>query len=43
VIADLTHWWHWGPQDAWGLTGTELMWWLEQTRRIVAAQQQSRE
>jgi hypothetical protein len=31
----MTRFWGWGPRDAWGLTGTELMWWLEQSHRIA--------
>jgi hypothetical protein len=30
----LTYYWRWGPQDAWNLTGTQLMWWLDQLNRI---------
>ena len=35
LIADLTRFWGWGPHDAWGLTGTQLIWWAEQSRRIA--------
>ena len=32
LIADLTRFWGWGPHDAWGLTGTQLIWWAEQSK-----------
>jgi hypothetical protein len=35
LIADLTHFWHWSPTAAWSLTGTQLLWWLDQTNRII--------
>jgi hypothetical protein len=40
LIADLTRFWHWGPQDAWGLTGTQLLWWSDQASRIVARERE---
>jgi hypothetical protein len=36
LIADLAMVWRWGPLDGWQLTGTELRWWAEQSRRIAA-------
>ncbi|HSR78765.1 MAG TPA: hypothetical protein VLN57_19475 [Xanthobacteraceae bacterium] len=39
MTADLARWWHWGPQDAWSLTGTQLLWWLDQANRIGAREQ----
>jgi hypothetical protein len=39
LIADLARYWHWSPQDAWELTGSELVWWLDQANRIVRREQ----
>jgi hypothetical protein len=38
LTADLAHFWHWQPSEAWALTGTELLWWLDQANRIMARQ-----
>jgi hypothetical protein len=38
LIADLAWIWKWGPNEAFELTGTQLLWWLEQTNRIIARQ-----
>jgi hypothetical protein len=35
LIALLAHFWHWSPQDAWGLTGSQIVWWLDQTNAII--------
>ena len=43
MIADLSRWWHWGPHDGWNLTGTQLMWWLEQANRIAAREREQAE
>jgi hypothetical protein len=43
LIAQLTWFFHWSPRDAWGLTGTEIMWWVEQANRIHAKQNPPRE
>jgi hypothetical protein len=37
VIADVTHFYGWGPRDAGALTWTELSEWLSQARRIARA------
>lgn len=42
MIADLTRFWGWGPHDAWSLTGTQLMWWLDQANRIAARENEQR-
>jgi Phage P2 GpE len=36
MIADLAHFFHWSPRDAWDQTGSELVWWAEQSLRIAA-------
>jgi hypothetical protein len=36
LTADLARFWHWQPSEAWGITGTELLWWLDQANRIIA-------
>jgi hypothetical protein len=43
LVADLAHFYHWPPQDALALTGTELVWWLGQANRIVRRQNASDE
>jgi hypothetical protein len=40
VIADLSRFWGWGPFDGWNLTGTQLVWWLDQANRIIERQRQ---
>ncbi|MFM0464680.1 hypothetical protein PQR34_42885 [Paraburkholderia sediminicola] len=37
IVADVTHFYGWGPRDAGALTWTELSGWLAQARRIQAA------
>ncbi len=34
VVAELTKFYGWGPFDAWSLTVTELIWWVEQAQRM---------
>ncbi|MBT0344128.1 GpE family phage tail protein [Morganella morganii subsp. morganii] len=34
LSADVTYFYHWGPQDARYLTMRELLWWAEQANRI---------
>jgi hypothetical protein len=43
LIADLAHWWHWSPAEAFDMTGSELMWWLEQANRIAERERVQRE
>ena len=43
LIADLTRFWGWGPMDAWGLTGTQLVWWTEQSIRIADRERAAQE
>jgi hypothetical protein len=42
LIADVSRFWGWGPRDGWDLTGTELMWWLDQANRIAAREKAGR-
>jgi hypothetical protein len=39
LTADLARFWHWGPVEAFELTGTQLMWWLDQANRIAQREQ----
>lgn len=39
VIADVTHFYHWGPRDALALTWTELAEWHRQAQRILRRMQ----
>jgi hypothetical protein len=43
VIADLARFWHWAPHDAFSLTGTQIVWWLDQANRIIARENQRNE
>jgi hypothetical protein len=36
LTADLARFWRWGPRECWEITGTELLWWLDQANRIIA-------
>jgi hypothetical protein len=42
LIADLTRWWGWPPDAAWNMTGSRLMWWLEQQHRIAEREESAR-
>jgi hypothetical protein len=43
LIADLAHYWHWAPHDAFSLTGTQIVWWLDQANRIIARERNAAE
>jgi hypothetical protein len=43
LTADLAYIWHWSPREAFDLTATELVWWLDQTNRIIARENARRE
>lgn len=34
LAADMTYFYKWGPRDAWGLSYSQLMFWIEQAVRI---------
>ena len=41
LIADLTKFYDWGPQDAWNLTVSELHWWHTQCLRHIEARKRA--
>ncbi|MGF6790165.1 hypothetical protein [Paraburkholderia sp. 35.1] len=43
IVADVTHFYGWGPRDAGALTWAELAQWLAQARRIQHVAQQAAE
>lgn len=43
LIADLTRFWGWGPKDAWGLTGTQILWWTDQASRVAERERAAKE
>ena len=43
LVADVTHFYGWGPRDAGTLTWSELAEWIAQARRIKQAQEAHRQ
>lgn len=43
VVADVTHFYHWGPRDAGALTWAELAEWHAQAQRILRTLQARRD
>jgi hypothetical protein len=41
-MADLTRWFAWGPEDASRLTGSKLVWWVEQANRMAKEEAERR-
>jgi hypothetical protein len=35
VAAELTRFYHWGPDDIWSLTWSQMQWWNEQAARML--------